>query len=275
MKHLDEGNITAEATARLAETPNRRLKEIMTALTRHLHDFAREVRLTSDEWMTGIEFLTKVGQISDDKRQEFILLSDTLGLSALVDMIAHEQGNRQATASSLLGPFYRTDAPELKTGESIAHGPGGEPLAVRGRVVGTEGKPIVNALVDVWQVAANGLYDLQDPEQGINMRGRFRSDIEGRFALRTTKPISYSVPTDGPVGELLKAEARDSFRPAHIHFMISAKGYETLTTALYIAEDRYIEEDAVFGAKDELAIAYIKGGAEGMDAIEFNFVLAK
>jgi hydroxyquinol 1,2-dioxygenase len=275
MKHLDEGNITAEATSRLTATPNLRLKEIMTALTRHLHDFAREVRLTADEWMTGIEFLTKVGQISDDKRQEFILLSDTLGLSALVDMIAHEKGNGHATASSLLGPFYRTGAPELKTGESIAHGPGGEPLTVRGRVITGNGKPIGNAIVDVWQVAANGLYDLQDPKQGINMRGRFRSDTEGRFALRTTKPISYSVPTDGPVGKLLKAEARDSYRPAHIHFLVSAEGYGTLTTALYIAGDRYIEEDAVFGAKDELAVEYIKGGAEGMDAIEFNFALAE
>lgn len=127
--------------------------------------------------------------------------------------------------------------------------------------------------MDVWQVAANGLYDLQDPQQGINMRGRFRSDAEGHFALRTIKPLSYSVPTDGPVGELLKAEARDSYRPAHMHFMISAEGYATLTTALYIAGDRYIEEDAVFGAKDELAVEYIKGAAEGMDAIEFDFAL--
>jgi protocatechuate 3,4-dioxygenase beta subunit len=210
MKYLDEGNITTEATARLADTPNPRLKEIMTALTRNLHDFAREVRLTPSEWMAGIEFLTHVGQISDDKRQEFILLSDTLGLSALVDMIAHANGDSGATASSLLGPFYRAGVPERKNGESIAHdGPEGEPLTVRGKVIGKGGTPIGDAIADVWQAAANGLYDLQDPNQPeINMRGRFRTNPEGSFVFRTTKPKSYSVPTDGPVGKLLKAEAR-------------------------------------------------------------------
>jgi hydroxyquinol 1,2-dioxygenase len=275
MKHLTEENITAEATARLREMPNARLKEIMTALTRHLHDFAREVRLTPGEWMAGIEFLTRVGQISDDKRQEFILLSDTLGLSALVDIIAHANNNHGATASSLLGPFYRAGVPELKNGESIVHGgPEGEPLAIRGQVVHGHEKPVRNALIDVWQVAANGLYDLQDAKQPeINMRGRFRSTDNGSFSFRTTKPLSYSVPTDGPVGKLLKAEARHSYRPAHIHFMISAEGYETLTTALYIAGDRYIDSDAVFGAKDELVAAYIKGGADGVDALEFSFAL--
>ncbi|MGA2409836.1 MAG: dioxygenase [Candidatus Binataceae bacterium] len=273
MKHLDEKNITAEAAARLAQTPDPRLKEIMVALTRHLHDFAREVRLTPAEWMAGIEFLTKVGQISDDKRQEFILLSDTLGLSALVDMIAHGQDTDGATASSLLGPFYRADAPVLKNGASIANTPGGEPLEVRGRVVNSGRKPIANAIVDTWQVAANGLYDLQEPGRALNMRGRFRSDAEGRFNFLTAKPLSYSVPTDGPVGKLLAAEGRDSYRPAHIHFLIKAEGYETLTTALYIAGDGYIDSDAVFGAKEELSVDYIKDEAKGVDAIEFSFAL--
>jgi len=275
MRHLDEKTITAEAAARLAGTPNPRLKEIMMALTRHLHDFTREVRLTPAEWMAGIEFLTKVGQISDDKRQEFILLSDTLGLSALVDMIAHAKGDGGATASSLLGPFYVADLPELATGKNIAKGPGGEPLLVRGRVVSSDGKPIADAIIDVWQVAANGLYDLQDPSQGINMRGRFHSDQEGRFALRTIKPMSYPVPFDGPAGRLLEAEGRLPYRPAHIHFLIKAEGYEALTTALYIAGDRYIDNDAVFGAKAELAVEYIKDGGEGTDAIDFSFALAR
>ncbi|HEX4210392.1 MAG TPA: dioxygenase, partial [Candidatus Binataceae bacterium] len=237
MKHLGEENITAEATARLRETPDLRLKQIMMALTNHLHDFAREVRLTPAEWMAGIEFLTRVGQISDDKRQEFILLSDTLGLSALVDMIAHVTDGTSATPSSLLGPFYRAGVPERGNGESIASdGVQGEPLVVRGRVVGKGEQPIAKALVDVWQAAANGLYDLQDPNQPeINMRGRFRANNDGEFTFHTTKPRSYSVPTDGPVGKLLKAEGRHSYRPAHIHFLISAKGYETLTTALHIA----------------------------------------
>jgi hydroxyquinol 1,2-dioxygenase len=274
MKRLNEANITAEATARLAATPDPRLKEIMTALTRHLHDFACEVRLTPAEWMAGIEFLTRVGQISDDKRQEFILLSDTLGLSALVDMIAHAGGDRGATASSLLGPFYLKGVPEKTNGESIANTSDGEPLAVRGRVAGSDGRPIADAMVEVWQVAANGLYDLQEPEQGINMRGRFRSNVEGRFNFLTTKPLSYSVPIDGPVGKLLELEGRLPYRPAHIHFMLSAEGYETLTTALYIAGDRYIDSDAVFGAKDELVAAYIKGGEDGVDALEFSFALS-
>ncbi|HUN57153.1 MAG TPA: dioxygenase [Candidatus Binataceae bacterium] len=273
---MSEANITAEATARLSDTPNARLKEIVIALTRHLHDFAREVRLTPSEWTTGIEFLTRTGQMSDDKRQEFILLSDTLGLSALVDMIEHANSDHGGTASSLLGPFYRPGMPELKNGESIAHDlTQGEPLSVKGRVINGNGKPLANALIDVWQAAANGLYDLQDPNQPeINMRGRFRSEPDGRFAFRTTKPMSYSVPTDGPVGKLLRAEGRHSFRPAHIHFLISAEGYETLTTALYIAGDRYIDSDAVFGAKDELTVDYIRGGAEGVDALEFTFALS-
>lgn len=274
MKHLSEANITAEVTARLGGTPDRRLKEIMTALTRHLHDFAREVRLTPSEWMAGIEFLTRVGQISDDKRQEFILLSDTLGLSALVDMIAHASGDHGATASSLLGPFYRKVVLERKNGENIANTPDGEPLAVLGRVASSDGKPIAKAMIEVWQVAANGLYDLQEPGQEINMRGRFRSNADGRFDFLTTKPLSYSVPIDGPVGKLLELEERLPYRPAHIHFILSAEGYETLTTALYIAGDRYIDSDAVFGAKDELTVAYIKGGTDGIDALDFTFALA-
>ena len=149
MKRLDEANITPEAQARLEATPDARMKEIMVALTRHLHEFAREVRLTPHEWMTGIEFLTKVGQISDENRQEFILLSDTLGLSALVDMMAHGNGNQGATASSLLGPFYRKDVTDKKNGETIANTPDGEPLAVHGRVSGSDGEPIANAIVDV------------------------------------------------------------------------------------------------------------------------------
>ena len=276
MKRLDESNITAEAQSRLEATPNPRLKELMLALTRHLHDFAREVRLTPGEWMAGIEFLTHAGQISDDKRQEFILLSDTLGLSALVDMIAHANAHGHTTASSLLGPFYRADVPELESGASIVSGSAGEPLAIRGTVTSDDGKPIAGAVVDIWQVAANGLYDVQDSSQPeINARGRFRTGHDGRFALRTTKPMSYSVPTDGPVGKLLQAEARHSYRPAHIHFMLSAEGYETLTTALYIAGDKYIDSDAVFGAKDELVVDYIKAGPGAPATLGFTFVLAQ
>jgi hydroxyquinol 1,2-dioxygenase len=189
-------------------------------------------------------------------------------------MIAHPSSDHGATASSLLGPFYRKGVPEKKNGESIANTPDGETLAVRGWVAGSDGKPIANAMAEVWQVAANGLYDLQEPGHGINMRGRFRTNVDGRFNFLTTKPLSYSVPIDGPVGKLLELEGRLPYRPAHIHFMFSAEGYETLTTALYIAGDRYIDSDAVFGVKDELVAAYIKGGADGVDALEFSFTLA-
>jgi hydroxyquinol 1,2-dioxygenase len=275
MKRLNEINITEEAQSRLAATPDRRLKEIMIALTRHLHDFGREVRLTPVEWKAGIDFLTKVGQLSDDKRQEFILLSDIMGLSALVDLIAHANANEQTTASSLLGPFYRAGVPELKNGTNIAADGAGEPLIVRGKVLDADAEPIAGAIVDVWQNASNGLYDVQDPNQPeINMRGRLRTDDQGQFTFRTTKPISYSVPTDGPVGQLLQREGRHSYRPAHIHFMLSAQGYQTLITALYIAGDRYLDSDAVFGAKDELVVGFAKGAADGIDSIDFNFVLS-
>ncbi len=280
MKTLTENNLTAAALARLRNAHDPRMKEIMSALIRHAHSFVREVGLTPQEWRAGIDFLTAVGHITDDKRQEFILLSDTLGISAMVDLVAHSGEAARATASSLLGPFYRAGAPEKPAGASIAAETPDEPIIVRGRIIDPRGRPIAGAVLDVWQAAPSGKYDIQDPSQPeMNLRGRFRTDIEGRYEFRSVKPKSYPVPDDGPVGVLLRAQGRHPYRPAHIHFIISADGHRQLITALYIAGDSYIDSDAVFGAKESLTVGYRKNrgaGANGgaPELLEFDFALA-
>jgi len=276
MRNLDQHTITESALERIAKCNNPRLKEVMIALIRHVHEFAREVNLTPDEWMAGIEFLTAVGHITDDKRQEFILLSDTLGLSALVDILANRGKSKAATESSLLGPFFREGAPELAAGDKIARGIEGEPLMLSGRVTSTDGKPLSGAHIDVWQASTDGRYDLQfDNFKGaeMNLRARFRTDGEGRYLIRTVKPSSYGVPSDGPVGKMLNALGRHPFRPAHIHFIISASGYRPLVTALYIDGDKYIDSDVVFGSREQLVVKYRKGKAAEADAIEYDFVV--
>jgi hydroxyquinol 1,2-dioxygenase len=276
MRNLDQNTITDSALERIANCGDARLMELMTALIRHVHDFAREVKLTPDEWMKGIEFLTAVGHLTDDKRQEFILLSDTLGLSALVDILANRGKSADATESSLLGPFFREGAPEMKTGESIARGLEGEPLMLHGRVTSIDGKPLGNASIDVWQAATDGRYDLQfDNFKGgeMNLRARFRTDADGRYEFRSVKPSSYPVPSDGPVGKMLNAIGRHPYRPAHIHFIISAAGYRPLVTALYIDGDRYIDSDVVFGSREQLVVKYRNGKASEPDSIEYDFVV--
>lgn len=280
MKTLTEDKLTSAALARLRKAPNARMKQIMTSLIRHAHDFVREVGLTPQEWKTGIDFLTAVGHITDDKRQEFILLSDTLGISAMVDLVTHSRQAVGGTDSSLLGPFYREGAPEKPPGASISGDTRGEPIVVHGIVTDPRGLPIAGALVDVWQAAPSGMYDIQDESQpDMNLRGRFRTDAEGRYEFRSVKPKSYPVPDDGPVGMLLRAQGRHPYRPAHIHFIISAEGYQPLITALYSAGDSYIDSDAVFGAKRSLTITYRKSRAPGAKGkapalVEFNFALA-
>ena len=276
MQNLDQFSITEFALERLAQCPDPRLKEVMTALIRHVHEFAREVKLTPAEWMRGIEFLTDVGHITDDKRQEFILLSDTLGLSALVDILANRGKSDAATESSLLGPFFREGAPEFPDGANIARGIEGEPLRVHGSVASMEGKPLGGAQVDVWQASSSGLYDLQfDNFKGaeMNLRARFRTDAEGNFNFVTVKPSSYGVPSDGPVGRMLHALGRHPFRPAHIHFIISAQGYRPLVTALYIEGDKYIDSDVVFGSREQLVVEYRRSSSANIDAIEYTFVV--
>jgi len=279
MKTLTEEGITQEALARLASCPNPRLQEIVTSLTRHLHDFAREVSLTPGEWDAGIQFLTEVGHITDDKRQEFILLSDTLGLSAMVDLIANRKSHdRDATESSLLGPFFRKGAPTFPNDADISCGAAGERLLVSGRVLNQGGKPIARATIDTWQASAYGKYDLQQLRgDEMKLRGRFLTDEDGRFQFRSVRPSSYPVPADGPVGRMLRALARHPYRPAHVHFMVAAPGYQTLTTALYLAGDRYLDSDAVFGAKKSLVVSVEPASSSGAaaGAIDFRFVLSR
>src|SRR5688572_2516445 len=221
-RDFDEHSITDAVVERFAATPDARLKQILTSLVRHAHDFVRDVELTQDEWFAAVTFLTRVGHMSDDKRQEFILLSDTLGVSMLVDAINHRHPEG-ATESTVFGPFHREGAPVLPAGASIAGKTDGEPTFVSGRVTDTAGRPLVGALLDVWQAAPNGLYDSQDPEQGgLNLRGKFRTDTDGRYAFQTVKPVNYPIPMDGPVGRMLRACSRHPYRPAHIHFIVSA-----------------------------------------------------
>jgi protocatechuate 3,4-dioxygenase beta subunit len=248
--------LTSEALKRLGGMKSRRMKQIATGMIRHLHDFVREVRPTPEEWMEAIQFLTATGHKSDGNRQEFILLSDVLGVSMLVDAVNHGS-LRGATESTVLGPFHVDGAPFLALGANISKARGGQPAVVSGYVRSAAGKPIKGAVLDIWQTAANGLYNVQDPRQPeMNLRGKFRSDAKGRFEFRTIKPVSYPVPTDGPVGKLLKQMGRHPFRPAHIHFIITAKGYEPLTTHLFARGDAYLKSDAVFGVKPSLIVDF-------------------
>jgi hydroxyquinol 1,2-dioxygenase len=276
MKTLTAAGITQEALTRLANCPSPRLKAIATSLTRHLHEFAREVSLTPEEWEAGIQFLTEVGHITDDKRQEFILLSDTLGLSAMVDIIANRGGSDgEATESSLLGPFFRQGAPTFPIDADISDGATGQGIVVSGRVLNQRGQPIARATVDTWQASADGKYDLQQPHPDeMKLRGRFLTADDGRFRFRSVRPSSYPVPADGPVGRMLRALNRHPYRPAHVHFMIAAPGYQTLTTALYLDGDRYLDSDAVFGAKESLVVS-VEPSSSGAHAgaIDFTFIL--
>jgi catechol 1,2-dioxygenase len=280
-----EDDITNEALRRFEGTPDPRLREIMLSLVRHLHGFVKDVQLTEAEWLQAIQFLTATGHTCNDMRQEFILLSDTMGVSMVVDLISHRKP-AGATESTVFGPFHRPGAPEMPEGGDIA-GPGakGMPAVVYGRVLDPAGRPVANALLDVWQANTDGLYDSQlpDPEQ-LRMRGKFRTDQNGRFLVRTTRPVHYQIPTDGPVGAMLRATNRHPWRPAHVHFVVSADGYEPVTTHLFDSIDPYLKSDAVFGVKESLIVDFEEHapGDEaaarlGMDTpfvtAEYDFVL--
>ncbi|MEX0853539.1 MAG: intradiol ring-cleavage dioxygenase [Bauldia sp.] len=252
MRDFNEETATAAVIERMANAKDARFKAIMTSVVRHLHAVVREVEPTLDEWMAAIQFLTATGQKCDDKRQEFILLSDTLGVSMLVDAINHRKPSG-ATESTVLGPFHVDGAPKRKMGDSISLDGKGNPALVAGRVVDESGQPIGGALLDVWQTSSDGFYDIQDPNQPeMNLRGLFTTDTDGRFFFRTVKPSSYPIPTDGPVGKMLLAMGRHPMRPAHIHFIIGAPGFEPVTTHIFVAGDEYLDSDAVFGVKDSL-----------------------
>ena len=245
--------VTDEAVASLEGTADPRLRELLTGLIRHLHAFARETRLTQAEWERAIGFLTETGKMCTDTRQEFILLSDVLGLSMLVETINgdHAAGS---TESTVLGPFHMTESPVRELGANIDLLGGGEPCVVSGRIVSGDGTPLPGALLDVWQADGNGFYDVQQPDVQPpgNGRGLFTADAEGRFWFRTCVPSPYPIPTDGPVGELLKATSRHPYRPAHIHFIASAEGHTPVTTHIFVAGSDYLDSDAVFAVKQSL-----------------------
>jgi len=257
-----EDDITAEVLARFADTPDPRLQQIMLGLIKHLHAFVKEVALTEAEWFQAIEILTTAGHMSDDKRQEFILFSDTLGVSMVVDLISRRKPDG-ATESTVFGPFHRLGAPELPAGGNIADlDESGPPTLVSGRVLDLDDKPIAGALLDVWQAQTSGLYDSQDPNlREMHMRGKFRTDAEGRYLVRTVRPVHYPIPSDGPVGAMLRAAGRHPWRPAHIHFVVSADGYEPVTTHIFDRADEYLGSDAVFAVKDSLICDFVRHDA--------------
>ncbi len=251
-----ETHLTEAVIARLAPGADPRFRRIMASLIRHAHDFAREVELTEDEWFEAIKFLTATGQKCDDKRQEFILLSDVLGVSMLVDAINH--GGEGATETTVLGPFYVHGAKEIENGDDMAAGWDGKPTYVSGRVLSTDGKPLTGALLDLWQSNSEGRYDVQLADTGgKQLRAKLRTDTAGCFRFRTILPTSYPVPSDGPVGQLLRQMGRHPMRPAHLHFIVSAPGYETVITHLFVKGDPYLDSDAVFGVKDALIVDFV------------------
>jgi hydroxyquinol 1,2-dioxygenase len=281
-----EDDITAEVLRRFDSTEDPRLKHIMQSLVKHVHAFLKEVQLQEAEWWKGIEFLTRTGHMCNDRRQEFILLSDTLGVSMLTDLMSNRKP-AGSTESTVFGPFHRADAPERRFGDSIVGADrNGTITYVSGRVMDLHGSPIPGAELDVWQAAADGLYDVQDPSLNeINMRGKFRADHEGRYLVKTTRPVAYQIPADGPVGEMLRATNRHAWRPAHVHFVVSAPGYSPVTTHVFDSVDKYLDEDAVFGVKNSLIAAFKEHttrdeAARRFEAeppfctCEFDFVLA-
>ena len=272
MRNLNQDNITQAVIASFANTGDARLKQIMTSLVQHLHAFAREVRLTEEEWFKGIDFLTRCGHITDDKRQEFILLSDVLGLS----MLTVAQNNDKpagCTEATVFGPFHVEGAPRYELGADIANGAKGIPCLVRGTVRGIGGEPVPGAELDVWQSDDDGLYDVQHEGLGhAQARGILTADQEGRFHFRSIVAVPYPIPHDGPVGELLQATGRHPWRPAHLHFLIKASGYETLITHVFRDRSEYLDSDAVFGVRQSLVCDWVQQ-PDGSYLLEYDFVL--
>jgi len=262
---------TARVLKSIAKTRDPRLKQVMTAFIRHMHGFVKDVKPTPEEWLAGIRFLADTGKLCSDKRNEFILLSDTQGVTMLVDLLNFRPG-AGATESTVLGPFHREGAPEYKLGDDICKpGTAGEPCIVRGSVRDTSGRPIANAKLDVWEGDAEGLYDSQRGD-AMNLRGIFRTDAGGNFRFRCVKPTAYPIPHDGPAGTLLKATGRHPMRPAHLHFLVTAPGFRTLVTHIFVKGGKYLDSDAVFGVKPSLVVDFRKG-KDGVCEARFDIVL--
>lgn len=290
LSHLDSivddpESITDVVLAAMSKTDDARLKQIVSALVRHAHAFFREVQLTDQEFEKGLEFVKGIGQATVDDHNEVVLCADVLGFSTLVTLLnTVDCSNR--TPGALLGPFYRGNSPEYADGDSIvAPDSPGSPMFVRCRVVDIAGKPVAGAMVDVWQASPVGLYENQDPEQpDMNLRGRFRTDAEGYFRFRSVRPAGYPVPTHGPVGTLLEKQQRHPYRPAHIHFVVIAEGYETLVSQVFADDSEYLGSDVVFGVNRSLVGTFVAHRDEPAPApdvtgeyytLEYRFVIAE
>lgn len=284
MRNLHEDTITEAVLQTMDGTEDPRLKEIMTSLVKHLHAFAREVGLTPEEWMRGIQYLYDAGKMSTPERNEFILTSDILGLSSLIDMIKG-RGVNSGTEYSVLGPFFVDGAPPVPVGGDLAGDDPGTEVVLTGRVLNEASEPVEGARLDFWQTQANGLYDVQETHDGAvpNLRGHQITGPDGRFGVRTIKPVSYKVPDDGPAGEILHATSRTAWRPAHYHVWINANGYRPLVTELFPGDDPWIDGDAVFGVRDTLRVDFNEAADDGEASaygvsapykkVEFDFVL--
>lgn len=253
LQYFTEENANEAVLARLVNCSNPRLREVMESVTRHLLEVVREVEPTSAEWLQAIQFLTETGQMCDANRQEWILLSDVLGVSMLVDALNHRKPDG-ATESTVLGPFHVDGAPVLELGATISRDGKGDVCVVEGKVSDIDGAPISGATLDVWQASDDGYYDVQQPgvQPEMNLRGRFATGADGRYWFRTVMPRSYPIPDDGPVGELMRGMGRHPYRPAHIHFIVEASGFDSVTTHIFVAGDEYLQSDAVFGVKESL-----------------------
>lgn len=261
MRNINEDTITQAVIASFTNCGNARLRTIMTSLVQHLHAFARDVQLTEEEWFKAIAFLTEVGHITDDKRQEFILLSDTLGLSMLV-MSQNNRKPTNCTEATVFGPFYIEGAPVYENGDDISNGAKGAPCYIKGQVRGANGEAVTDAQLDVWQSDEDGFYDVQKTDEASNAlhraRGRLKTDAQGHFNFRSILAEAYPIPHDGPVGRMLAATNRHPWRPAHLHFVIEAPGYETLITHVFRDGDKYLDTDVVFGVRSTLITEWVR-----------------
>jgi hydroxyquinol 1,2-dioxygenase len=267
MDAMTPEELTERVVKEYSGAPDPRVRELITALISHLHAFTVETRLTPQEWLAAIEFLTATGQKCDEQRQEFVLLSDVLGLSSLVDVVNSAPG---VTESTVLGPFYRPGAPVRAMGDHIGRPEDGRPTLVSGTVTGAGGRPLDQATVDVWQADDKGSYDIQDPSQPpFNLRGVFVTGPDGRYGFRTARPASYPIPDDGPVGGLLQLTGRGHMRAAHIHAIVSAPGHRSVTTHIFVPGNPYLDSDAVFGVKDSLIKEFRPAGPGDPADVEF------
>jgi len=268
MRNVTKDTITEAFLSYFGEDTDPRVNELMASLANHLHAFANETNLTHKEWQKGLDILRSAGAITTPERDEFVLLSDVLGLSSLVDMINSPE---KGTNSSVLGPFHISNPPAMSMGADLRGDYDGELILVSGRVIDVNGKPIEGATLDIWQTAPNGLYSSQDPEQDTySFHALFTTGADGTYRFTTVRPVSYTVPTDGPVGELLDATGRHPWRPSHLHYIIKAEGYKTLVTEVFPDDDPYLDQDTVFGVRSDLVMTYVKQAANMFPAEGFE-----